>query len=210
MPSLSIATILLSVAGLWTLAVVTPGPNFFLTAQAAVSRSRRVALWGVLGIACGTVIWGLCGFLGVALLFRAVPWVYGTLKLAGGSYLIYLGLKLLKQSWGDPKATNGFKKPPPTAMAAWRSGLLTNLSNPKSTAFVTSLFVASMPAGAPLWLGLTSVALMAVLSLLWYSAVACLLSLGPIATVYRHGRRWIDRSAGAIFIAFGARLATDR
>jgi threonine/homoserine/homoserine lactone efflux protein len=48
------------------------------------------------------------------------------------------------------------------------------------------------------------------LALLWYSAVACLLSLGPFTTVYLNSRRWIDRTAGAIFIAFGARLAADR
>ena len=210
MPIPSTATILLSVAGIWTLAVVTPGPNFFLTAQTAVSRSRSAALWGVLGIACGTVIWGLCGFLGIAILFRTVPWVYGILKLAGGGYLIYRGLKLLKQSWGDQKHIPWLKIAPPSAMQAWRSGLLTNLSNPKSAAFVTSLFAASMPAGAPLCLGLTSVALMAALSLIWYSAVACLLSLEPMMIVYRNGRRWIDRTAGALFIVFGARLATDR
>ena len=210
MPIPSTATILLSVAGIWTLAVVTPGPNFFLTAQTAVSRSRSAALWGVLGIACGTVIWGLCGFLGIAILFRTVPWVYGILKLAGGGYLIYRGLKLLKQSWGDQKHIPWLKIAPPSAMQAWRSGLLTNLSNPKSAAFVTSLFAASMPAGAPLWLGLSSVALMAALSLIWYCAVACLLSLEPMMIVYRNGRRWIDRTAGALFIVFGARLATDR
>lgn len=56
MAAVPTATILLSVAGIWTLAAVTPGPNFFLTAQTAVSGSRSAALWGVLGIACGTVI----------------------------------------------------------------------------------------------------------------------------------------------------------
>jgi len=51
--------VLLSVAGIWTLAVVTPGPNFFLAIRTALGQSRPAALWNVLGIACGTVIWGL-------------------------------------------------------------------------------------------------------------------------------------------------------
>ena len=57
---------------------------------------------------------------------------------------------------------------------------------------------------------LTRVAVMVVLSLLWCGAVACLLSIGPLTTAYLRGRRWIDRTADAIFIAFGARLAADR
>ncbi len=160
-PDFNTTTVLLSVAGLWAIAVVTPGPNFFLTAQTALGRSRPAALWSVLGTACGTVVWGLCGFFGLALLFQAAPWLYGSLKLVGGGYLVYLGVRLWRKDdrpldrndWGH-YATG-------QAMSAWRAGLLTNLSNPKTAAFVTGLFAASMPAAAPAWLGLTSVALMA-------------------------------------------------
>ena len=201
--------VLLSVAGIWTLAVVTPGPNLFQTIQMALGQSRPAALWNVLGIACGAVIWGLCGFFGIALLFRTAPWLHGTLKLLGGGYLIYLGLKLLRQRSNPPTATTVMVAPS-RAIAAWRAGLLTNLANPKTAAFVTSLFAASLPAAAPLWLGLTSVALMVALSMTWYAAVACLFSTGRFTTLYRRGRLWIDRSAGLIFIAFGTRLALDR
>jgi RhtB (resistance to homoserine/threonine) family protein len=199
-----------SVAAIWTVAVVTPGPNFFLTVRTALGRSRPAALWNVLGIACGTVTWGLCGFFGLTLLFRAAPWLFGTLKLAGGGYLIYLGLKLIGGSLATPAEDAHAIDAPAGAVAAWRAGLLTNLSNPKTAAFVTSLFAASMPAVAPVWLGLASVALMTSLSLAWYAAVACLFSIPRCTRFYRRARRWIDRSAGLIFIGFGARLAADR
>ncbi|MBL0713562.1 MAG: LysE family transporter [Desulfosarcina sp.] len=208
--TLNTSTVLLSVAAIWALAVVTPGPNFFLTAQAAVGRSRPAALWSGLGTTCGTVLWGLSGFFGIALLFRSAPWLYGVLKLLGGAYLIYLGLKLVRQSFGTPVAPFHFKGTPLTALSAWRAGFLTNLSNPKTAAFVTSLFAASMPAATPLWLGLTSVALMASLSLAWYTAVACLFSTEHFTALYQRGRRWVDRSAGLIFITFGAGLAADQ
>jgi threonine/homoserine/homoserine lactone efflux protein len=48
------------------------------------------------------------------------------------------------------------------------------------------------------------------LSLIWYGVAACLFSPRPLSVFYRRSRRWMDRSAGLIFIAFGARLATDR
>ncbi len=204
------AAVLLSVAGLWTIAVITPGPNFFLTAQTAVGISRPAALWNVLGTACGTVVWGLCGFFGLALLFKTAPWLYGTLKLLGGGYLIYLGVKLIRKGDQTPDGSDFGSRSPLRALAAWRAGLLTNLSNPKTAAFVTSLFAVSMPAAAPVWLGLTSVALMAVLSIIWYAAVAWLFSNARFTGLYRRSRRWIDRFAGAIFIAYGVRLAVDR
>jgi threonine efflux protein len=50
-------TVLLSVATLWALAVVSPGPNFLLTARLAIARSRRAGLQAVSGIALGAVCW---------------------------------------------------------------------------------------------------------------------------------------------------------
>ncbi len=209
-PDFNTTTVLLSVAGLWTIAVVTPGPNFFLTVRTALGRSRPAALWNVLGTACGTVMWGVCGFFGLALLFKAAPWLYGTLKLLGGAYLIYLGVRLVRQGSGPSDRVDIQSDSADRALAAWRAGFLTNLSNPKTAAFITSLFAASMPAAAPAWLGLTSVALMTALSIIWYAVVACFFSITHFSVFYQRSRRWIDRSAGVIFIAFGARLAVDR
>ncbi len=209
-PDFNATTVLLSVAGLWTVAVATPGPNFFLTVQTAIGGSRPAALWSVLGTACGTVIWGLGGFFGLALLFQAAPWLYGSLKLVGGGYLVYLGVKLWRNGHRPLDRNAWGLYPSGKAMSAWRAGLLTNLSNPKTAAFVTGLFAASMPAAAPAWLGLTSVALMATLSIVWYAAIACFFSSTRCTGLYRRSRRWIDRSAGIIFIAYGARLAADR
>lgn len=211
LPDLNFTAVLLSVASIWTVAVVTPGPNFFLTVQTSLGRSRPAALRSVLGIACGTAIWGLCGFFGLNMLFQAAPWLFGTLKLLGGCYLIYLGLKLIRKNFDTPPGEMiAIGTPAADAAADWRAGLLTNLSNPKTAAFVTSLFAASMPAAAPTWLGLTSVVLMATISIAWYAAVACFFSTPRFTGFYRRSGRWIERFAGLIFIAFGARLVADR
>ncbi len=54
----SYAAPLLSLALLWTVAVVTPGPNFFNVAQLAASQSKRHGVVASLGVATGTVLWG--------------------------------------------------------------------------------------------------------------------------------------------------------
>ena len=201
--------ILLSVAILWGIAVITPGPTFFITAKTAIGQSRRSALFVVLGSSTGTVLWGLSGFFGIALLFKIAPWIYLSLKLLGGTYLIYLGIKLIMSNTraGTNHRVSFSANTEP--IQGYRLGLLTNLSNPKTAAFVTSLFAATMPANAPLSLGFMSVALMSIISVLWYTTVVYVFSLDRFRSLYLKSRIWIERFAGAIFIGFGVKLVVS-
>ena len=158
--------ILLSVAIIWSVAVITPGPNFFITVKTAIGQTRRSALFVALGTSTGTILWGLSGFFGIALLSKTVPWIYLSLKLLGGTYLIYLGLKLIISNTrtGSNHSVSFSTNIDP--VQGYKLGLLTNLSNPKTAAFVTSLFAATMPSNAPFWLGFMSVALMSSISIL--------------------------------------------
>ena len=202
--------ILLSVAILWGIAVITPGPTFFITVKTAIGQTRRSALFVVLGTSTGTILWGLSGFFGIALLFKTAPWIYLSLKLLGGTYLIYLGLKLIMS---NTRAGSNHRVSFSTnidPIQGYKLGLLTNLSNPKTAAFVTSLFAATMPSNAPFWLGFMSVALMFLISILWYTSVAYVFSLDRFRSLYLKSRIWIERFAGAIFIGFGMKLVASK
>ena len=201
--------ILLSVAILWGIAVITPGPTFFITAKTAIGQSRRSALFVVLGSTTGTIIWGLSGFFGIALLFKTAPWIYWSLKLLGGTYLIYLGLKLIISNTKAGSNDSVSISTNLDSIQGYQLGLLTNLSNPKTAAFVTSLFAATMPANAPLGLGFMSVALMSSISVLWYTTVVYVFSLDRFRSLYLKSRIWIERFAGAIFIGFGIKLVAS-
>ena len=204
-------TTLLGVAAIWSIAVVTPGPNFFITAQIGLNRSRIAAFFVALGIALGTTVWGLAGFLGVTLLLTIAPWAYLLLKILGGGYLIYLGVKLVVASY--LKKDGGSTDQQDLAMgpiAALRLGLFTNLANPKTAVFVTSLFASTLPARPTVFLGTLSIMIMVALSLSWYGAVAAVFSSHQMVGIYARARKWIDRIAGGIFVGFGLQLATSR
>ena len=203
---MNFSIILLSVAIIWTIAVITPGPNFFVTVKTAMGQSRRSALFAAAGTSTGTIIWGLSGFFGIALLFKTVPWIYLSLKLLGGAYLIFLGLKLILSKTRPVPEHDGSIASTMNSVQSYKMGLFTNLSNPKTAAFVTSLFAATMPSDAPLWLGLVSVALMSLISIFWYTFLAWVFSLDRFRRLYLKSRIWIDRVAGAIFIGFGLNL----
>ena len=199
-----------TVAAMWTLAVLTPGPNFLAVARVAAARSRRAGLAAVAGIGVGTCFWGLAGCFGVKAMFALAPWLFGALKLVGAAYLIALGGRIIVASFRPPGPAPALRAGP-----AFRLGLLTSLSNPKSALFVAALFAAVLPrvqdeAGDPVVTGLAAVAEMVAISVGWYGLVVWLLTTRRAAAAYRHGRRRIDCVAGGIFVAFGARLLLER
>jgi len=199
---------LLSLALLWSVAVVTPGPNFFTTAQLAASCSRRHGVVAAFGVATGTVLWGLAGGLGIKSLFNAAPTLYLVFKLAGGAYLIYLGLKQFRTK--PPIAATALQGDGRTLFSAWRLGFLGNMTNPKSALFVATIFATAMPPSPPPMLLALAVLTMASLSFSWYCSVALLLSSQRMAAAYGRSRKWLDRFAGSCYVAFGAHLVANR
>ncbi|QDH63168.1 MULTISPECIES: LysE family transporter [Pseudomonas] len=201
---------LVSLALLWTVAVVTPGPNFFNTAQLAASCSRRHGVVASAGVATGTIMWGLAGGLGIKSLFTAAPMLYLAFKIIGGCYLIYLGLKLFKRSAPAMGQSLLPDVPRRSLFSAWRLGLLGNLSNPKAALFVATIFASTMPLSPSPALLALAVITMASLSFSWYACVALVFSSERMANLYSRSRKWLDRFAGGCYVLFGAHLVANR
>ncbi len=199
---------LLSLALLWTVAVVTPGPNFFNIAQLAASHSRRHGVVAALGVATGTVLWGLAGGLGIKTLFSAAPTLYLGFKIAGGCYLIYLGLKQFKRKAAI--APGASAAPRQTYFGVYARGFLGNMTNPKSALFVATIFATAMPPHVPPLLLALAVLTMATLSFSWYCSVALFFASRRVAGVYERSRQWLDRLAGGCYLLFGVHLVVNR
>jgi len=201
-------TLLLTVWALHTALVATPGPSLVLIVQtsAAHGRGRGVVTSAGVGLISG--LWAAVALGGLTVLFAAVPWIYGGLKLVGGLYLIWLGLRLWRRA--------GNSLPPAAGIGgalsyadAFRRGALCNLTNPKSTMFFAGIFSAALPADAPVWVMAAAVVIVAVNAFAWNAAAALALSTRPAQAAYRRARQAIDRLCGAIMIALGLRLAGD-
>src|SRR4029450_8220917 len=86
-----------SLASLFLLALATsviPGPSNFLTMRVAMRRGRGPALATALGTTLGCVVWCGAAVLGLAALLAAAPWLYKTLRIAGGVYLVWFAISL--------------------------------------------------------------------------------------------------------------------
>ena len=81
----SLWTSFATIAGVWLITVISPGPNFVATSHAAVTHSRRAGVLVAAGIALGTTVWSTASLLGLGLLFQTAAWLYQVVKLAGAA-----------------------------------------------------------------------------------------------------------------------------
>jgi RhtB (resistance to homoserine/threonine) family protein len=196
------------IAGLYLIAVASPGPNFFVITQLSLSGQKRRAIMAACGIAAGSVIWALLAMCGVAALLAKSHWLYAAVRLAGGFYLVWPGLRLLRGALRD--VSTRVRVVEPASGKSWRSGLLTSLTNPKSGAFWTSIFATAFPSNAPLWLYVTIALMIACLSTGWHVGLAVAFTSRRVRASYQKLRRPIDAICGFVLVGFGVRLAASR
>ncbi|MBA2518070.1 MAG: LysE family translocator [Chloroflexia bacterium] len=201
----------LGVAGLL---VVTPGVDMALVTKYVLVNGQRAAFAAMAGIIIGHVAWAALSVAGLAALLNASATAFTALKLAGGAYLVYLGLVALWQSRGRDETA----VPAVPVMAerttggrAFRQGLLANLLNPKAGMFYAVFLPQFVLVDDPVVLKTAVLAFvfiaMVVVWFAWY-----ILAIGKMAglLVRPRVRKWVDRATGAVLIALGLRLAVER
>lgn len=190
------------------IALMSPGPDFFFVSQTAVSRSRREAMAGVAGITLGVAMWAALALLGLQLLLHKLVWLERLISIAGGLYLCWMGLKMLRGAMAKPAVT-GAQEPVQVFAGARRSlrnGLLTNLSNPKVVIYFGSIFSAFLGTGVSTAARWGIWAMVVTETFLWFSVVAGCFALPVMRRGYLRISRWIDGCAGAVFVVFGLHL----
>ncbi len=144
-----------SVSELWlfgmALAVVylLPGPDMILLLQTGARQGKSVALATAIGLGIARACHVILAALGLAALFKAAPWTFDAVRLAGAAYLLWIGIQCLRSTLlvnlGDGTALHE-----PRWRGAIQRGLLTNLLNPKALLFCSVLLPQFIdPQGGP-------------------------------------------------------------
>ena len=189
--------------------VASPGPNFLVVSQLALSGRTRLGLTVAAGVATGSVIWATLAMMGVAAILAHAGPIYEVIRLAGAAYLIWVGLRL---AWSARSAVTAARPVavPKTPLRAYRAGLVTNLTNPKAGAFWTSVFSSMFPSHAPTWLFAVTLVIVMTISGGWYSLVAIGLASARVQHRYLAARRWIDAACGTLMVGLGLHIAASR
>jgi threonine/homoserine/homoserine lactone efflux protein len=206
--------ILLQIALVYLIALISPGPNFFMITQLSLAGRRGLGAASALGVGTGSTIWASLAMLGFATVLQRIDWLYNGIRIAGAIYLVWFGIKLVWASTkrGETIVVNVETQPANDRGAhfrAWRTGMLTCLTNPKSCAFWTSIFATLFPAHPPLWFYGVALAMIGMMSVGWYGSVALMFATERTQRGYRRLRRPIDGVCGALLVGLGAKLAAE-
>jgi len=158
----------------------------------------------------GGMLFAIVALCGLQALLAAVPWLYLTIKVVGGSYLAYLGWKIFrgaKQPLVD--VAGAAAEPARTAPRLFLAGLGTQLSNPKTAVFYASIFAALLPHDVPLSLMILLPCVVLSIEAGWYAIVALALSSAAPRAAYLRYKPWIDRAAGCAMMFLGAKLVSS-
>jgi threonine/homoserine/homoserine lactone efflux protein len=207
----------LAFAGIAALINITPGVDTLLVLRTSATRGRPAGQAAALGILTGCVVWGLAAAIGVVALLTASHLAYDAVRIAGAAYLTWLGASTLRATF----RRRGKEAPVPVPaeditarrgrFGAFRSGVGTNLLNPKAGVFYMSLVPQFIPAGASVF-G-TSMLLTAVdigELVLWFWVLSAAASALGARLRRPAVRRWLERVSGVTFLGFAANLAAER
>lgn len=201
--------ILATLAAAQIVLAMSPGPNTLLVAHAATRGSRygfavAAGIWPV-GIA-----WAVLGLTGLGAVFTRLPELAETMRIVCGLYLGWLGVKSVRASFAEETSTGDGRAEIGGLAAAFRAGVVSNLTNPKSVAYYMSIFAATGTHDLSATEQALAVAMMPSISFAWNLMLATAFGSTAARRIFVRGRRWIDRVAGGVMLAFGARLLFSR
>ena len=189
----------------------TPGPDNLMVLSMGMSRGRRAGIAFGLGCALGCLSHTLLAVIGISALVAASPFAFTLLKVAGGVYLVWMGV----QAWRHAGAVRvgGDAGEATPLRQLFVKGLIANAINPKVVLFFLSFlpqFVVASQGQVEWQLGLLGVLFTAQAAVLF--GLLGYFSGGIGAWLNRRPSvgQWLDRLAGTVFIGLGVRMMAAR
>jgi threonine/homoserine/homoserine lactone efflux protein len=206
------ATQTLAFLGAAVLITLSPGPDNLMVLSLGASRGRRQGMVFGLGCALGCLNHTLLAALGVSALIAASPLAFAALKIAGGLYLIYLGVQALRSHGGSLNADAGVRAPE-SLRALFFKGLFANSINPKVVLFFLAFlpqFVDSARGHAGVQIGALGVLFTLQAALIFGTIGYGAGRVGQWLGKHPKSGLWLDRLAGSVFVGLGMRLIVSR
>jgi threonine/homoserine/homoserine lactone efflux protein len=197
--------------GVSVMVIVTPGQDTLLTVRNTLSGGRAGGVATAIGVVSGQFLWTIAAAIGVATLLAAYPAAYVVLRALGAAYLVFLGCQSLsiaiRGKHPRMSPTTAAIREPASALTFTAQGLLSNLGNPKSLLFFTSLLPQFAAEGGSGLVGLGLV--YCLITLGWLSVYAW--AVDRVGDRFARGRLAIalEGAAGIALLLFGVAVAAE-
>jgi threonine/homoserine/homoserine lactone efflux protein len=190
--------------------VVSPGPDSIYTVTRSLSEGRAAGVAAAVGTATGVLVHAGAAVLGLSALLRTTAEAYVLMKYVGAAYLVYLGVRLLRDDGTfeiEESVGAGGRSP----VESYRKAVVINVTNPQVAVFVLAFFPQFVPATADAAVQLSVLGVVyAGVSLLYLAVVAL------FADRVRHvlldsttAQRAVRYASGSVLIGFGLKLAFE-
>ncbi len=190
--------------------ILIPGPSVLFVVSRGVALGRRAALATVLGNAMGFALQLTLVAIGIGSIVARSDAVFTALKLAGAAYLVYLGLRNIRDRQALARIFGTTEVAPKSLRRTVREGFFVGATNPKGVI----IFTAVLPQFIDRSAGHVTLQL---LTLGAICLVIALLSDGAWAIASGSARHWLGRSSrrlellsatgGAMLVGLGVALA---
>lgn len=199
--------------------IVLPGPNSLYCLTTATTHGKRAGFLAAAGIVVGDSVLIVATVLGAGTLLKLYPSIFDVIKLIGGAYLFYLGIRLLLGAYGHYQQ---YQQPPKNPITTpthttqhnyFYRALMLSLTNPKAIMFFLSFFVPFVEPNYPkpfisfLVLGL-------ILQAVSGSYLTILILVGRHLVAKFTNKPWLSMTGmtvvGMIFVAFAINLWTSQ
>ncbi len=186
-------------------ALLSPGPDFFLLVGYAVRYRMRGSAGLCVGIALGNGLYIMLAIIGWGIL-RQLPLLFTVIELLGALYLLWIGSLLIRSrpqtlTGADAQSTcPGFGK-------QLLLGLASSLLNPKNALFYLALMTALLGPSVTLLQQSVSGIWMTSVVLFWDLLIVMFIGLPQIQRRLTRGIVWVERIAGGVLVIFGCAIA---
>lgn len=120
--------------------IMVPGPSVLFTLARGVAWGRAVAVLTVLGNSIGTLLLSIIVAIGLGPLLSSSKAFSVTLQLAGGLYLLWLGVGAMRHRHAHAEAMRRREVVRPSNLTVVRQGFTVGVLNPKSLVFFAAVF----------------------------------------------------------------------
>lgn len=189
------------------LAQFSPGPDMMLLLRNALRHPAKAGLWTVMGIACGLSVHLTVVLAGLAVAVKNSRFLYPLLLLAGGIWLGWLAVSLLRaaSTATGSRAVSGHSLPL-ASRTAFLQGLLTNLSNVKAILFLGSVVLTWLGQDPPVSRRLVCFAIVIGQAVLFWSLFVLALQHPRVRSLWNRIQRPLNALFGLslLFLALAA------
>lgn len=186
-------------------ALLSPGPDFFLLVGYAARYRMRGSAGLCVGIAFGNGLYILLAIIGWGIL-RQLPLLFTVIELLGALYLLWIGSLLVRSRPQTLTGTDAQSTCPGFGKQILL-GLGSSLLNPKNALFYLALMTALLGPSVTLLQQTMSGIWMTSVVLCWDLLIVMFIGLPQIQRRLSRGILWVERIAGGVLIIFGCAIA---